>query len=79
MNNTHKHPVIYLTNVNHQELEAIIQFLYLGKATFYQDKMNDFLSAAKNLQVKEIAAGLEMDEPSNEPSNESSNEPLNEG
>merc|ERR1719300_1536303 len=69
INNTHKHPVIYLTNIKHQELEAILQFIYLGKATFYKDKMNDFLSAAKNLQVKEIASGFEeiAGETSNEP------------
>ena len=62
INNTHKHPVIYLTNIKHQELEAIIQFIYLGKATFYQDKMGDFLSAARNLQIKEIATGFEMND-----------------
>ena len=60
LNITYKHPVIYLTNIKHQELEAIIQFIYLGKATFYQDKMGDFLSAARNLQIKEIATGFEM-------------------
>ena len=59
INSTHKHPVIHLTNIKHQELEAIIRFIYLGKTTFYQDKMNDFLSAAKNLQVKEITSRLE--------------------
>ena len=75
INNPHKHPFIYLTNINHQELEAIIQFLYLGTATLYQDRIDDFLSAAKNLQVKEIALGL--DETSNEPRiDETSNEPI---
>ena len=54
INNPHKHPFIYLTNIKHQELEAIIQFLYLGTASLYQDRIDDFLSAAKSLQVKEM-------------------------
>ena len=61
LSNTHKNPIIYLTNIKHHALEAIIQFIYLGKATFYQDKMNDFLSAAKSLQITEIASGFEIE------------------
>ena len=64
INNTHKHPVIYLTNIKHQELEAILQFIYLGKATFYQDKMDDFITAAKYLKVKEIHTGIDLGKPS---------------
>ena len=61
LNNTHKHPVIYLTNIKHEELQAIIQFIYLGKATFYQDKMDDFITAAKDLKVKEIYTGIDLE------------------
>ena len=35
-------------------MESILQFIYLGEASFYADKMNDFLSVAKNLQIKQL-------------------------
>ena len=36
--------VIYLRGVLSKELESILQFIYLGQATFYQDRMNEFLT-----------------------------------
>ena len=35
-------------------MEAIIQFMYLGEASFYADKIHDILSVAKNLQIKQL-------------------------
>merc|ERR1712189_132104 len=45
---------IFLRGVNHLELESILQFIYLGKATFYQERMNILLDIAHDLQIKEI-------------------------
>ena len=39
-----KDPVIYLKGVFAPEMKSILQFMYLGQATFYQDRMNDFLT-----------------------------------
>ena len=47
--------VIYLRGIQHQEMESILEFMYLGVATFYQERMNEFLDAAKNLEIKEIS------------------------
>ena len=30
--------VIYLRGIQHQEMESILEFMYLGVATFYQDQ-----------------------------------------
>merc|ERR1712126_174757 len=54
--------VIYLRGIQHQEMESILEFMYLGVATFYQEKSNEFLNAAKNLEVKEISKDVEFDE-----------------
>ena len=35
-------------------MESIMQFIYLGEATFYEEKMNEFLSVAKSLEIKEL-------------------------
>ena len=52
--------VVYLRGIDHQEVESVLQFMYLGEATFYQDRMNEFLSVAKILEIKEL--DVEMDE-----------------
>ena len=31
-------PIVYLRGIQYPELEAIIQFIYLGAATFYKEK-----------------------------------------
>ena len=47
--------IIYLRGVPSQEMESILKFVYLGKATIYQDRMYDFLSVARNLEIIELS------------------------
>ena len=54
--------VIYLRGIQHQEMESILEFMYLGVATFYQERMNEFLNVAKNLEIKEISKDVEFDD-----------------
>ena len=61
--------VIYLRGIQHQEMESILEFMYLGVATFYQERMNEFLNVAKNLEIKEISKDVELDD-GNEPTEE---------
>ena len=53
---------IYLRGVEPQEMKSILQFMYLGQATFYQDRMNEFLDVAKSLEIKEISKDVEHDD-----------------
>ena len=53
---------IYLRGIQHQEIESILEFMYLGVATFYQDRINEFLNVAKNLEVKEISKDVEFED-----------------
>jgi hypothetical protein len=55
LNNPHSHPLIYLRGVEHQELESILQFIYLGEARFYEGNMDKFMEAVKDLQIKQLA------------------------
>ena len=52
--------MIYLRGIQHDEMESILEFMYLGEATFHQDRMVEFLKVAKNLEIKELT---EMDGP----------------
>ena len=58
----HTKPVIFLRGVQHQELESILQFMYLGEATFYEERMNEFLNVAKILEIKELSKDIDMND-----------------
>ena len=51
--------VIFLKGVEFSEMESILQFIYLGEATFYEERMNHFLEAAKSLEIKELNKEVE--------------------
>ena len=46
--------IIYLRGVQYSEMESIMQFIYLGEATFYERRMHEFLAVAKSLEIKEL-------------------------
>ena len=48
-------PLIYLRGIQHLDLESILQFIYLGEGTFHQDRMPEFLRAARDLGVRDIS------------------------
>jgi len=54
--------VIYLRGIQHQEIESILEFMYLGVATFYQERMKEFLNVAKNLGIREISKDVEFND-----------------
>ena len=54
-------PIIYLRGIHSQEIKSILQFMYLGQATFFHDRMNDFLNVAKSLEIKEISKDVDFD------------------
>ena len=61
------HQVIYLRGVKHQEMESLLQFMYNAEASFYEDRVNEFLRVAKDLDIKEIAENVDIaQESSNE-------------
>ena len=67
--------IIYLRGIQHHEMESVLEFMYLGVATFYQERMNEFLNVAKNLQIKEISKDVEFND--TEETNDNNFEPEN--
>ena len=55
-------PVIYLRGIQHSEIESIMQFIYLGEARFYEERMSEFLTVSKNLEIKELSTGIEIND-----------------
>ena len=39
-----------------------MQFIYFGEARFYEERMSEFLMVSKNLQIKDLSTGVEMNE-----------------
>merc|ERR1712098_402243 len=64
---------IYLRGIHHEEVESILQFIYLGEATFYHERMNEFLNVAKNLEIKEIGKNVVDEEDEVEEFNQNQN------
>ena len=46
--------IVYLRGIQYSELESIMQFIYVGEATFYEERMNEFLAVAKSLEIKQL-------------------------
>jgi len=47
-------PIIYLKGISHNEMESILQFMYLGEARFSQERTREFLRVATELELKSI-------------------------
>ena len=61
--------IMYLRGIQFSEMESIMQFIYLGEATFYEERMDELLDVAKSLEIKELcnAKADTNDEPNDEP------------
>merc|ERR1712043_97577 len=60
-NNPSQHPLIYLRGIQSYELESILQFMYLGEGRCNYERMGEFIKVAKELEVKEISNGVELE------------------
>ena len=59
LENSPQNLTIYLRGIHHEDLQSILQFIYLGEATFYQKRKNEFLNIAKDLKIKEIGENVD--------------------
>ena len=53
--NKHSHPMIYMTGLKAKDLAAIVDFIYHGEASVYQENLDGFLALAEELQLKGLA------------------------
>ena len=54
LKNPHPSPLIYLRGVKQENLQAIVQFLYLGQAEVPKENLTVFLNIAADLGIKEL-------------------------
>ena len=53
--------IIDLKDVAFEEINSILQFIYLGEATLFQERMKEFLDVAQKLKVKELCQEAKME------------------
>merc|ERR1719427_634632 len=69
INNPHSHPLLYLRGIKQTELQAILKFMYFGETQIFENRINDFVSVAKDLEVKEISEEQDEEEEGDDQSN----------
>ena len=52
---------LFLKGIKHEELDSILQFIYLGEANVYENRFNLFVSASKELDIEELNKAYEED------------------
>ena len=50
--NKSSHPIIYMRGIKAKDLVALVDFIYLGEASIFQDDLDVFLALAEDLQLK---------------------------
>ena len=48
-------PIVYLRGTDGQEIQSVLQFIYLGQTTVPQQRMTEFLNVAKSLKINGIS------------------------
>lgn len=51
-NNTHSHPLLYIRKIKARDLTNMVTFMYHGEVNILQEDLPDFLSLAKELELK---------------------------
>ena len=63
--NKSSHPLVYMRGLKTLDLNLIVDFLYFGEVSVHQDKLNEFLALAEELQLKGLSGdGLVGSQPS---------------
>jgi hypothetical protein len=58
LNNPHPHPMLYLRGVKEDDLKSLLQFMYQGEVSIFQDRVDKFFHSAKDLRIEQLCHGL---------------------
>merc|ERR1719186_955847 len=56
LNNPHPQPLVFLKGVDLPDLDAILDFIYIGEANVEQENFNSFLETAADLEIEELSS-----------------------
>ncbi|XP_008467568.1 protein tramtrack, beta isoform-like isoform X1 [Diaphorina citri] len=55
-----QHPVVILKDINYEDIEAVLCFVYQGTVYISKSRMDSFLKTAESLQIKGLAGASNM-------------------
>ena len=50
----HPNPMLYLKGINQEELQSVLEFIYLGETTVAEEDIQRVLTAARELEVSHL-------------------------
>ena len=56
---THPQPLIYMRGMSANDLTAMVDFIYLGEASVFQEQLENFLALAEELELKGLKGSSE--------------------
>ena len=59
-NITHPHPVIYLSEVDSNDLQAILELVYVGKTDVIHDNLENFIKTADKLKIVGLTENVDL-------------------
>ena len=63
-NNSHSHPLLYLSGIHSTNLSLILDYIYQGEVQIYQEHLDTFLEVAQKLKIEGLITGSEGTETS---------------
>ena len=55
--NPYQHPHLYMRGVRYTDLKAVLDFMYNGEVSIYEEELTSFLALAEELRVKGLTQG----------------------
>ena len=63
-NNSHSHPLLYLSGIHSTNLTLILDYIYQGEVQIYQEHLDSFLEVAQKLKIEGLISATEGTETS---------------
>ena len=60
-NNSHSHPLLYLSGINSTNLSLILDYIYQGEVQIYQEHLDSFLEVAQKLKIEGLITGTDTE------------------
>ena len=58
-NNSHSHPLLYLSGIHSTNLSLILDYIYQGEVQIYQEHLDSFLEVAQKLKIEGLITAAE--------------------
>ena len=55
-NNSHSHPLLYLSGIHSTNLSLILDYIYQGEVQIYQEHLDSFLEVAQKLKIEGLTS-----------------------